>query len=72
MSTVTVPMPKDLEDFIEGEVRSGESASKAEVIRTALRFYKEEQAIREIQQMDRDRQEKRFLKGDIDELAHKL
>ena len=39
MTTITVPIDKDLENFIESEIKSGKSETKAHIVRYALKSY---------------------------------
>jgi Arc/MetJ-type ribon-helix-helix transcriptional regulator len=48
MTTVSVPLTRELDEFIEEQVRDGNVASKADLIRKAINLYKEEKFIKEI------------------------
>ena len=65
MSTISVPLPSFLEEFIEKMVASGQAANKADVVRRALIKYREDQAL---DSFLRAKQEEN-LSGDLDELA---
>lgn len=45
MPTLNVSMPKDMIDFVEGEVRNGGYVSNSEVIREAIRILKRDREI---------------------------
>lgn len=65
MSTISVPLPSILEEFIDKMVKSGEAANKADVVRRALIKYREEQALNSLLKARREEN----LSGDLDELA---
>jgi Arc/MetJ-type ribon-helix-helix transcriptional regulator len=65
MSTLSVPLPVNLENFIESMVKRGVAANKAEVVRQALKNYAEEQAVAAILQAKREAEEGKILRGDI-------
>lgn len=67
MSTITVPLTRELDLFIEEQLK-GNFSSKAELVRQALRFYREELAVRRILQA---RQEP-SLSGDLKDLIKKI
>ncbi len=48
MSTISVPLTPELEEFINRQVKSGKSANKAHVVRYALQRFSEEEAVAEI------------------------
>ena len=72
MTTITVPIDKDLENFIESEIKSGKSETKAHVVRYALKQLREERALERIQEAERDIQEGRVYKGDLRKLVTKM
>ncbi|MDE1975023.1 MAG: hypothetical protein KGI49_00730 [Patescibacteria group bacterium] len=69
MSTISVPLPAVLEEFINDMVKSGEAANKADVVRRALMKYRENQAIEEVLKASREVREGKYLEGDLDKLA---
>ena len=72
MSTISVPLPANLEAFIDRMVKSGEAANKADVVRKALRLLSDEEAINAVLQAQREIAEGKGLKGDLRELAKKF
>ena len=68
MATLSVPLTKNLEEFIEHEVRAGRAENKAAVVRKALRLLVEEEAIAAVLKAEREP----VLKGDLDKLASKF
>jgi len=72
MATITTPIEKDLEAFIEREIREGRAESKAHVVRSALRLLREERAIEHIREAEEDIRKGRVYSGDLRELARKF
>ena len=68
MSTISVPLPANLEAFIDRMVKSGEAANKADVVRKALKRMSDEEAVEAILRAEREPN----LKGDLDVLARKF
>jgi Arc/MetJ-type ribon-helix-helix transcriptional regulator len=69
MTTISVPIPSFLEEFIKNMVGSGYAANKADVVRKALIRLKEEEAINSILRAQQEGREGKNLEGDLDELA---
>lgn len=72
MSTITIPITKDLESFIEEEIRAGTSDSKAHLVRFALGRLREERALSRIQEAESDIKAGRVYKGDLKKLLKKF
>ncbi len=68
MSTISVPLPANLEEFIDRMVKSGNAANKADVVRKALRRMSDEEAVEAILRAQKEPN----LKGDLDVLARKF
>jgi len=68
MATLSVPLTKELEEFIESQVRLGKMENKAAVVRRALRLLAEEEAVIAVLRADQEP----FVCGDLDKLAKKL
>ena len=68
MATLSVPLTKDLEEFIEAQVRLGKMENKAAVVRRALRLFAETEAIAAALKADQEPS----IRGDLDKLAKKL
>jgi putative addiction module CopG family antidote len=68
MSTLSVPLSPKLEEFVNSMVESGRGANKADVVRKAIEFLAEEEAVREILEARREP----ILKGDLRDLAKKF
>ena len=68
MTTLSVPISGDLEKFIEEMVKSGKGANKADVVRRALREYRENEALETVLQAQREP----TLRGDLRKLMKKF
>ncbi|MDP3956051.1 MAG: type II toxin-antitoxin system ParD family antitoxin [bacterium] len=66
MSTLSVPLTPQLEEIVNRFVRSGFAHNKAEVVRKALTWLAEEEAINAVLETER---EPRILRGDLMEIA---
>ncbi len=69
MSTITVPLSKNLEDFITEQVKLGNAANKADLVRRALQRMKEDEFISTILKAKSEIKEGKALSGDLDKLA---
>ena len=72
MSTITVPITKDLEVFIESELREGTSESKAHLVRYALKRLREERALARLREAEADIKAGRVYKGDVLKLIERI
>ncbi len=68
MTTITVPITKELQSFIEGELKAGTSESKAHLVRYALGRLQEERALSRLQEAEADVKEGRVYQGDLKKL----
>ncbi len=69
MSTLSVPLPAFLEEFIKSMVDSGYAANKADVVRKALIKLREDEAVNSVLRAEQEGREGKNLSGDLDELA---
>ena len=72
MTTLSVPVSSDLEKFIERMIKEGKGANKADVVRRALREYRENEAVENMLQAEREFAQGKALRGDLRELAKKF
>lgn len=72
MSTLSVPLTKEHESFIEDMIRRGVAPNKAEVVRQALARYAEDQAVESVLQAEREAKEGKLLSGDLNDLLKKM
>jgi len=68
MSTLSVPLPAQLENFINSMVRDHKAANKADVVRKALYRMEEEEAVRAVMQAEREP----TLRGNLMDLVKKV
>ena len=68
MTTLSVPVPPHLEEFIKKQIKLGKASNKAEVIRRALQLLAEEEAVEAVLKAEAEP----TLKGDLRTLAKKL
>ncbi|MCX6715406.1 MAG: hypothetical protein NT077_00095, partial [Candidatus Taylorbacteria bacterium] len=69
MSTISVPIPAVLEEFIKHMIDSGHAANKADVVRKALMQMREDEAVNSVLRGEQEGREGKNLSGDLDELA---
>ena len=72
MTTITVPISKELQSFIEGELKAGTSDSKAHLVRYALGRLQEERALSRLQEAETDVKEGRVYQGDLKKLLRQF
>jgi Arc/MetJ-type ribon-helix-helix transcriptional regulator len=72
MTTITVPITTELENFIESELRAGTSESKAHLVRYALGRLQEERAIMRLQEAEADIKAGRVYRGDLRKILKKF
>jgi Arc/MetJ-type ribon-helix-helix transcriptional regulator len=68
MTTLSVPVPPKTEEFVKSMVKKGYGANKADVVRKALDFLAEEEAVRAVLEAQREP----TIKGGLNELMEKL
>lgn len=68
MTTISVPLPADLEKELNNLVKTGYGSNKADVVRRAIKRASEEEVIQTILKA----QQEVGLKGDLKELAKKF
>jgi Arc/MetJ-type ribon-helix-helix transcriptional regulator len=54
MTTLSVPINAELEEFINDQIADGKAANKADVVRKALLHYSEEQAFMDVLEAEAD------------------
>ena len=72
MTTITTPINKDLEDFINTEIREGNAETKVHVVRRALHLLRETRALERIREAAEDITEGRVYSGDLKKLLKKI
>ena len=72
MSTLSVPISQNIENFIEDVIHRGIAPNKAEVVRQALVRYAEEQAVEAVLRSEHEANEGKILRGDLKDLMKKM
>ena len=72
MSTLSIPVDKNLEEFIEKMIKSKKAETKAQVVRTALNLLSEEEALKDLAEAQSDVLRGRVYEGDLRKLAETL
>ena len=68
MSTISVPISSEQEEFIETYIKEGKADNKAQVVRRALTRLSEEEAIEAVLRAEKEP----ILRGDLRMLMRKL
>lgn len=71
MTTISVPMPKDLLEFVDSIIFSGEAENRAQAIRKSVRKMREHVEINEIFEASRQVREDLVYTGDLKEIIKK-
>lgn len=69
MTTISIPLNAELNDYVDEQVRLGRASSKAELIRRAILKFKEDEFINTILQAEQEIRDGKALKGDLDQIA---
>lgn len=69
MTTISIPITAELNDFIDEQVRLGKADSKAGLIRRAIMKFKEDAFVYTILEAKHEIKSGKALKGDLDKLA---
>lgn len=72
MSTLSIPMPVHLEEFINSMVKHGHASNKAEVVRRAVAKYAEDEAVRHVMEAMQELKDGKILRGDLRELMRRM
>lgn len=65
MTTISVPLPKDLLDFVDSYIATGEAENRAQAIRKAIRKMREQLEINEIFETSQQIKQRKFYTGDL-------
>jgi len=68
MSTLSVPLPPHLDEFVSDQVKEGLASNKAEVVRKALKLLQEEAAVMAVLKAEQEPN----LRGNLKKLAKKI
>ena len=69
MTTITIPITAELNNFINSQVKLGEASSKADLVRRAIQNMKEDVFVRHILEAKAEAKAGKLLKGDLDQLS---
>jgi len=72
MTTISVPITGEQEKFINDQVKSGKAANKAHVVRYALQRLAEEEAVNAVLQAERELDDGKGMRGDLNKLLKKI
>jgi Arc/MetJ-type ribon-helix-helix transcriptional regulator len=72
MSTLSVPLPANLEEAITRLVNAGFAETKAEVVRKAIARLAEEEAVNVVLLSQKEAREGKLLEGDLKKLVKAL
>ena len=72
MTTLSVPLPAHLEEFINSQVKSGRASNKADVVRKALNRLAEDEAVQNIITAEKELRDGKGLRGDLRQLLKKI
>ena len=68
MTTISVPLSPELMKALQHLIDQGVASNKADVLRKALKFYSEQQAVEDVLRAMKEPS----LEGDLDELVKKI
>ncbi len=72
MSTLSIPLSPEQEQFVESLVKRNIVPNKAEAVRRALRLLAEEEAVSDVLRAQQEVRSGKALKGDIRKLLKKI
>ncbi len=72
MSTISVPLSTELDEYVTTAVRRGDAASKADLVRRALRRYAEDEAINVVLRSQQEMREGKVIYGNLRKILKKL
>lgn len=72
MTTISVPIPAHMEEFINRQIKNGNASNKADVVRKALLRMSEEEAVNDVLEAMKEVSEGKIFRGDLREIAKKF
>ena len=72
MTTLSVPIPQDLVDFVDEMVEMGKAETKAEVFRMGLRKIREDNLIENLLKAKQEYREGKTLTGDLRKIIESI
>ncbi|MCB9808978.1 hypothetical protein H6776_01120 [Candidatus Nomurabacteria bacterium] len=72
MSTISVPLTPELEEFIEQQLRENRFSNKAELVRRALYEFSEQLAIRDVIEAQQEARSGGGIAGDLETIIESM
>jgi len=72
MTTITIPLNKELEETVESLLQDGRFDTKTSMVRYALQRLAEEEAVERVLRAEREIQEGKGLSGDVRALVDNI
>ena len=72
MSTLSIPIPAQMEESLMNLIKSGYGSNKADVVRRAITRLIEEEAVLTVLRAEKEIEEGKGLSGDLKELAKQI
>ena len=72
MTTISVPIPPHLEEFINRQIKEGKASNKAQVVRRAIEHFSEKEAIQAVLDSQQDIRDGKVFRGDLRELVKRI
>lgn len=69
MTTLSVPIPAHMEEFIKRQIKEGRAANKADVVRRAITRLSEEEAVNAVLMSEQEARDGKILSGDLREIV---
>ncbi len=71
MTTISVPLPKELLKFIDDQIKAGVAENRSQAVRQALRKISEEKEIEEILKASKEARKGIYYEGDLKDILKK-
>lgn len=68
MTTISIPFPKDLIEFIDSQIETGEVDNRAQAVRKAVRKFREDMEIRDILESSKEVDRGLFYSGNLKDI----
>jgi Arc/MetJ-type ribon-helix-helix transcriptional regulator len=65
MTTISIPVDRDTDIFIQSMIKLGKYENKAQVVRRALYIMKEEELLRDLHTAEQEYKDGKGIKGDL-------
>lgn len=72
MSIITISIDTTIEKFLDNQIKNKKAESKSQLVRDAIRFFREELELRDLMLGSKEVKERKLLKGDLRKLAARL